>query len=235
MQYAIDTATGDDEIRVATGVYTDVHVREAITQVAYLSKTLILRGGYTVTDWLNSNPALYPTVLDAQSRGRVFAIIGTITPTAEGFSITGGDATGLKGDPVMNVDAGGGVLAISATVTLTNNVIVSNTGGGLGGGVYIYDGYLGRQPVLFGNTIANNRAGGGGGVNVEGGSAMFFSNHITNNTAAIGGGVRVEGVNYSIFENNQFLNNEASGGGGLWIDEAYAVTGTTQYLQGKPC
>ena len=54
---------------VATGV---------VTQVVYISKTLLVRGGYTTTDWTTSNPISYPTTLDAQGGGRVQAITAPV-------------------------------------------------------------------------------------------------------------------------------------------------------------
>ena len=68
VQHAVDVAGVGDEIRVATGVYTDVHARPradivstgVVTQVVYISKTVTVRGGYTTTDWSTSNPSLLP-------------------------------------------------------------------------------------------------------------------------------------------------------------------------------
>jgi hypothetical protein len=45
VQYAVDEALPGEEIRVATGVYTGVQVRSAITQVVFISKTVDVRGG----------------------------------------------------------------------------------------------------------------------------------------------------------------------------------------------
>ena len=58
VQYAVDQAGYRDEIRIAAGRYSDLSVRPrhdvtttgVVTQVAYISKTLAMRGGYTTTD-----------------------------------------------------------------------------------------------------------------------------------------------------------------------------------------
>jgi hypothetical protein len=46
----VDAASSGDEIRVATGTYTDIHQRAGITQVVYITKTVTVRGGYTIAD-----------------------------------------------------------------------------------------------------------------------------------------------------------------------------------------
>jgi len=147
IQDAVDTAQSGDEIRVATGVYTDVRglpappgypdppVSGLITQVVYLSKTLTIRGGYTISFTNPPDPETNPTTLDAQDEGRVLFTSGPmITVTVEGLRFTGGDSTGLGGDSPYA--SGGGAYIFSATVTLSSCQVVSNAAPGSGGGIY---------------------------------------------------------------------------------------------------
>ena len=98
-QRAIDIAADSDEIRIAAGTYTDLNVRPradvtttgVVTQIVYLSKTVTLRGGYTTTNWLVSDPANNSTVLDAQAQGRAIYVTGNISPTIEGLRLTNGN------------------------------------------------------------------------------------------------------------------------------------------------
>jgi hypothetical protein len=126
VQAAVDAANDGDVIKVASGTYTDVHQRNGITQVVYISKTVTIQGGYTNTNWTTSYPITQPTTLDAQGQGRVMVITGNISPTIDRLRITGGDATGLSGG-LWGKDSGGGMYIITATATITSNYIFSNT------------------------------------------------------------------------------------------------------------
>ncbi|NLF00555.1 MAG: DUF1565 domain-containing protein, partial [Anaerolineales bacterium] len=128
VQHAVDVAHADDEIQVATGVYTGVQARDGMTQVLFISKTVTVRGGYS-PGFGRWNPAAFPTTLDAQRQGRVVSILGA-GPTLEGLIITGGDATSVT----LNCPTAGGV------------------SDGCGGGVFVFGG----SPLIVGNVISGN-------------------------------------------------------------------------------
>jgi hypothetical protein len=161
IQHAVDVADPGDEIRVATGIYTGVQARTGITQVVYISQTVTLRGGYTIINWTTPYPITQSTTLDAQRQGRVLYITGdpsagsgqAIGPTIEGLHITGGNAAGLGGSP--SGDSGGGVLVISATLTMNDNQVFSNTAT-FGGGLYFYNS---ADATLTGTRLATIREG----------------------------------------------------------------------------
>ena len=91
LQAAVDAAASNDEIRVATGLYTHTTTRPQhdatsaglVTQTVYISKTVTLRGGYS-SDFSAWDPVAYPTTLDAEGRGRGAYIVGDIQPTLRG-------------------------------------------------------------------------------------------------------------------------------------------------------
>lgn len=218
IQHAVDMADSGDDILVATGIYTDVHMRPRndliatgmVTQMVYISKTMTIRGGYTTGFTALPDPVANPAILDAQGQGRVLYITGDISPTIEGLQITGGSAAGLIGDP-SGEDAGGGVYAITATINFSNNQVFSNTTVA-GGGLY----FLNSANVrLTGNTITNNmvfaRAGGLYFRNSPG--ATLIDNTISNNRAGIiGGGTKHHGGVYFLSSDNATLiNNMISG------------------------
>jgi uncharacterized repeat protein (TIGR01451 family) len=243
IQHAVDVADPGDVIKMSAGAYTGVNSYEGLSQVVYISKSVTLQGGYTSAFTEPPNPAANPTTLDAQGQGRVIYIVNTITVTIEGLRITGGNATGQ--DASFEGDIGGGVYAVTATVTLSGNTIFNNVANtskryGLGGGIG-----MGHNIVtLQGNHILSNTAGTTNGLIVsgEGGGVYLFNslatlndNTIQNNLASLtgegdGGGVAVSYGTKAIFNNNIILGNTASKGfnvegygGGVFLFQSEAV------------
>ena len=248
VQYAVDQAASGDEIRIATGVYTDVQTRTTlssstlvVTQVVAITKSLTLRGGYNPPNWISSAPKAYPTTLDAQGRGRGIYITGDISPTVEGLRVTGGRAFGIA-----DVGYGGGIYVVTATATISGCQVVSNAanlGGGVsllnsdailkgntaesntanaqGGGLSLVE----SAATLTGNTLLNNNADNGGGLYLSNSPAVLSSNVITNNTANSQGGGLHSRWSDPILSNNVFSGNEAisSRGGGLFLYSGDAI------------
>ena len=251
IQGAVDAANDGDVIKVAAGTYTGVSVRSGSTQVVYINKSITIQGGYTLTDWSTAYPITQPTTLDAQGGGRVIYITGDISPTLAGLRITGGNAVGLDGTVNLGGsahDAGGGVYAITATVTLSNNTIFSNTAA-TGGGLYLY----GSRSIMSGNIISTNIAtlydggglymensaadlngnilsdniasgGHGGGLYVSASSVSFGGNILSGNTARYsGGGVYLFGSDATVSGNDLIANTAGGYGGGLYVGSSSAT------------
>jgi uncharacterized repeat protein (TIGR01451 family) len=245
IQDAVDAADSSDEILVATGTYTGVGARAGVTQVVYISKSVTIQGGYNA-DFSAWDPDTYSTTLDAQGQGRVLYIIGSISPTIEGLRITCGDATALSGSPGGN--AGGGVYVITATATIKDNLIISNTADSYGGGLYIassaatlvsntvmanaageddYGGGLclvGSDATLNSNTFISNTAHGGGGLVLAYSAATLHGNTISYNTADGGGGLDLVASNATLSNNIVISNTAYLWGGGLYVDQSSNAT-----------
>ena len=77
IQAAVEAASPGTIIKVAEGVYSDVHARgtagDIITQVVYVGKNLTIRGGYSTTNWAISDPVANPTTLDGRGRRACFS------------------------------------------------------------------------------------------------------------------------------------------------------------------
>jgi hypothetical protein len=219
VQAAVDAASDGDVVKVAAGVYTDVHSRPAppgypypwidptdvVTQVVYISKTVSLRGGYTAPDFTEPpDPEHNPTILDAHSQGHVIFITGDITPTIEGLRITGG---GFDGE-ICLIEPGGGVYIGSTGGTVQDNRIYGNMSGGL----FVEHSTI----VVNGNIVTDNEACDGAGLNVIDSIATISGNLISSNSGpAFGGGIHLSGSDATL-TSNSIVGNEADCGGGVY-------------------
>jgi hypothetical protein len=245
VQFAVDRATSGDLIKVATGTYNDVNSYGGLAQVVYVDKTVTIRGGYTAPDFTDlPDPEANPTTLDAQGQGRVLYITvptpGTgISPTIEGLTITGGNATGLGGHSGEG-NAGGAVYVYSATASISNCVVYSNTAStssgtlGYGGGLYLRD----SDATLTRNTVEGNTAAWwdscGGGIYLDGSDATLSGNRVVSNTASTsvggkGGGLclvngRATLTGNTVLSNTACLAGNLGGyGGGLYLRSSDAM------------
>jgi hypothetical protein len=231
VQEAVDAAMAGDTILIATGVYTGVQVRSGLTQTALISKSLTLRGGYNVSFdvW---DPLAYTTTLDAGKQGRVLLISGSVTATLEGLSLVNGDA---------GQDDGGGLYAVTSTVTITDCRLIGNTassGGGLslvgGWGSVSGSAFLSNTAAIEGGAVrvegsrvslsdsrfTDNKANAGGGLYLQSSSNRLYGNWILSNTAVFtGGGLAVVSSTTAI-SNNMVLDNLATTGGGLALQKS---------------
>ncbi|MCA9939125.1 MAG: right-handed parallel beta-helix repeat-containing protein [Anaerolineales bacterium] len=244
IQAAIDAAVNGDEVRVAAGIYSSVSSGQGITAVVRLAnKKIILRGGYAISDWNQSQPENNPTVIDANGNGvglfiNYQADIGVGAIVVDGFSITEGSAT-LSG---AGTDSGGGIFIDHTThvfVTVQNCEIYGNVAeDGSGAGIWttrsdslhILDNEIhdnagsavvvtyGDYTVVTGNTITNN-AGDGLSVISDLGGVEISGNEVMGNQ---GSGINVNTVLGGSLTNNIVTDNHTTGGGG-GLDIAGAV------------
>ncbi len=237
VQRAIDIADPLDEIRVAAGTYTD-----AAGTVAEITKTVTLLGGWD-GGFTNRDPNAYPTTLDAQRNGRVVYIKGDISPTIDGFIITGGNAN----NEAIGAGRGGGILSLNASPVIQNNVITNNiaytgtTPWGRGGGMCLA--YAPASTIISGNLVLSNTAsttyyGLGGGLDFSRSAARVIGNEIRHNTAGRGGaGVYLNESHGMIFSENQVISNTTTVsptltaiGGGFYIEYSSPFTLTNNVI-----
>lgn len=224
VQAAVDAANPGDVIKVRQGAYAGVGPRPApigyhgpavITQSLYISKTVSIQGGYGAAFAEPPSPETNPTTLDAQGQGRVIFVDRDISATIEGLRITGGDATGLKGDH-WSLDAGGGLfLWHSAPAASISNNRVSGNRAVVGGGVYVYEG----APTFRSNSVASNTSGDlGGGLFLYSSDATITANTISSNTGGGGaGGLFAYYRQPTISANVVVLNSTNGRGGGMYL------------------
>jgi hypothetical protein len=204
-----------------------------------LTKSLTLEGGWR-KDMLGRDWDTYTTTIDAHRSGSAIRVKGNISPTIEGFIITGGDASSYLG-------WGGGILADGdwgegGLVTIRHNVIIDNLAcqisgcQGYGGGIMVYSN---RAIIEYNQVISNvaraggNGSGRGGGLSLWGypSQVTLTGNVIVSNTAVFsptgsyaageGGGVWSEGACDVTARDNEIRDNVATAkgdgrGGGIY-------------------
>ncbi len=220
VQSAVDASTRPTDVVKVAGYCADMQPRAGLMQVVYLSKTLTLRGGYTVTNWTTPDPIANPSTLDAVGQGRVLYISGNITPVIESLGIVGGSADGLGGRG--GTDVGGGVYAETAN-TVLNNCRVFNNAADEGGGLYLSR--VSNLTALNGNAIVSNTATvDGGGLLVDHSLATLDNNQFVSNTAHFaGGGVYVYFSSATLNGNRVFANAVSGYGGGVYVYQSSAT------------
>ena len=186
IQDAIDTATSGQTVQVAEGTcYENLRI----------TKTVTLEGGWNATfSSRHAAPASVSTI-DGMGAGRVISITetsGSIAPTVDGFTITGGDATGLEGSGPHGYDVGGGIYGWYANVTIRDCVVQDNVASrstiGWGGGIGFYGGNVTLEGnVVEKNVAATNSNGYGGGAYFRFGSATVSGNTVEGNIASNSG------------------------------------------------
>jgi len=237
IQAAVDAAASGATILVASGFYTGVQQRGGITQVVYITKSLTIRGGYTLTNWIDPDPLVNMTWVDAQTSGRVMVISGSITVHIEGLYIAGGDATGLGGGVGGYDGVGGGLYVVDATVTISDCTfdgnVASSSDSGSGGGIYLWN----ATATVVNNELLSNVAsesgsstGYGGGIAISGGIVTLEGNYIHSNAAngasptagpGSGGGIYIASGSPTLKRNRIEVNVAGGGGsygGGIYID-----------------
>ena len=211
VQAAVDAADEGDTVKVA-GYCSGVEARTGVTQTVYISKSITLRGGYTTANWATSNPISHPTTLDAQGQGCVLYITGEISPIIEGLRITDGYAS-----------SGGGIYIVTATATISNNKVFSNTAF-FGGGLLLQA----SDAKIRNNTVTSNTAVLGGGLLLGSGAAVLAGNIVRSNTAEWDGGGLFLYESASTLTSNTISFNSADSGGGLDLHYSDAmISGNT--------
>jgi hypothetical protein len=218
LQTALGLATDGDTIYIAAGTYTD-----SGGAVVTVTHSITLYGGWdgTTTAPPVRDPDAHPTTLDGEGARRVVYINGNISPTIDGFTITGGNAN----SETVGAGRGGGIYSEDASPTIQSNVIISNTASisptaGSGGGIYLEG--ASASALISGNQVVSNIAcmcwsAYGGGVYVGASDATIQGNLILSNTSGRDGG----GV-YIWYGSPHFLDNEiranvaGRNGGGLF-------------------
>jgi uncharacterized repeat protein (TIGR01451 family) len=180
LQAAVNASTHSSDVVKVAGRCFLPNGPNGPTQVAYINKTLTIRGGYATTQWATSDPVSNATILDAEGHGRVLLITGDSKPTIENLHVTGGNANGLGGGPA-GTDAGGGVFVNGAQPTIKGTWIYGNSAA-VGAGVYLGS----SDGTLINDMLTDNDASDeGGALYIEASSPRLAHNTIARNGTGV--------------------------------------------------
>lgn len=186
LQYAIDESSDGDQILLAGGVYTELtqHSKSWHPTIGYITRSLSLRGGFTLTNWTDPNPLFNPTRLDGRLQGTALVFSGVLSATVENLEITGSRNWGIGGGNShlsirdnRIVNSGGGIIVSDGALSAAGNVICNNHDDyGYGSGV---EAWRMQSVHIQENLICNNTRGL---YFVLGNGLSIISNTIDNNT-----------------------------------------------------
>lgn len=251
-QDAVDAAPAGSVIRIATGTYA---LPAGASQVVYLTKSLILQGGYRPTEWFSADPFAFPTVLDGQHLGQVMRIAGDsgqpIQVVVDGLQITKGMAIqggGVAGSAVQlslrntvlsdnqATGSGGGLyLSGDSGLTLEYSRVISNTAGDVGGGLALHS--SSGQSQLTRSWISGNHAlNGGGGLSLVGGQAQLTTVMLVDNVVtqpgANGSGAAASGASLNLAYAT-VARNTGGAGTGVSLSGTSTLTATNLLAAGQ--
>ena len=223
LQTALTQATDGDTLYLAGGTYTG-----AGDEVVKITHSIIVYGGWDAAPAgpVVRDPAAHVTTLDGQGQRRVVYISGDITPTLDGLTITGGNASSATADAGL----GGGIFSLDASPVIQHNIVVSNSASitpttfGNGGGIYLS--YAPSSAIISGNLVLSNTAavgasGHGGGIYLWQSDATVRGNLVQGNTCPrYGAGMYVSGGAPRLMDNEIRGNVAGRNAGGIYTTES---------------
>lgn len=215
VQAGIDSAAVADTVLVGPGTYNG--------QINFKGKDIVLKSEagpeFTVLDGRNLTGSVV-LMWSGEGRGAII----------EGFTIKRG-----IGQSVGSTRRGGGIIVVSGSPQIRNNIIEQNTVSAWGAGIYI-DGTSPLGVIFEGNIVRNNRAAGNGGGVALLTRGVVLNNQIYDNRCDDGDGGGLWLWTYDVYdfrvENNLILGNHAGDHGG-GIVSSLATSGATALISGN--
>jgi len=153
-----------------------------------------------------------PSILDGGNANRVIDI-NADDCRIDGFVIAHGNAG--------TADGGGIHVSSSNNIRLENLVIMENTAGNRGGGLYLFQGFGNLMNIIF----FKNNARDGGGLYLDNtqdvvSRNLLFNENTVNGTAANGNAIYAHNSNVPMFINNTIANNLYPNAASVYCDNS---------------
>jgi uncharacterized repeat protein (TIGR01451 family) len=230
VQAAVDASVSASDVVQVAGTCRGVEKKGSVSQVVYITKTLTIRGGYSL-DFSAWVPEAYPTLLDAQAGGPVIRIRGQplayITTTLEGLRLTNGSSSN-----------GGGIEGQYAHAIISDCHVYNSVGKGAGGGFYCSScaGSVLSGNLIYSNTAESGTAAGGGVFFDQSDNIQMTGNQVYDNLAigssfALGGGVYIRDGDKAIMVNNVIARNHITGSSALGSGLCFWASSGTPILR----
>jgi len=248
-QDALDIALPGDQVWVAAGTYglRDFEDRNVLVLVPGVS----VLGGFTghETGIEMRSPETFLTTLDGQgSAYHVVLAIGADGAVLDGFTITGGNATGYMLETARGgTSDGGGVFCAFSSLEINRCRFLENRASSKGGAIYIEESrpvlsdsiFEGNSSIIFGgalNIVAsspdiincifqdNKSETSGGAVNILESQTSFVNSVFSGNSSFGAGGAVLAKSSEAIFSNCTFNGNrcEKFSGGAVFLNQGRA-------------
>ncbi|MBX2999504.1 MAG: hypothetical protein KF893_13390 [Caldilineaceae bacterium] len=212
-----------------------------VTNISIFSNTANLGAGGGIYNILGPLEVTESTIFSNTaylSGGGIANISGTLAVTNSAIlsntaylGVGGGiyNSYGIYGDASVhnstisgNSAMGGGGIASSGTLTVTNSAISGNQAEYDGGGISNYFGTL----TVTNSTISGNEAEYGGGINTCSGEVLVRNSTLSGNSAIDGGGIAACYSTLTI-DHSTITGNAADYGGGIYIYDSTVVISRT--------
>jgi len=214
IQDGIDAASPGDTVSVACGTYFEHDI--------VMGEGVVLRSESGTPECVTIDVQQTPG-----SKG-IICLNLEQGPTIEGFTITGGMATGA-GWPTAH---GGGLFSRVCNPSILNCIFIANHADSRGGGVSIEYTRYGEHALLAGCNFIDNTSEWGGGLLTEHAYVDIVDCEFNSNTASLeGGGARLmsDGSHVQI-QNCLFYRNSAIHGGAITtVHGMLSLRGSTLY------
>jgi predicted outer membrane repeat protein len=205
-------ATDDCEVWVAEGYY--FIYESGVEDTVELMPGISVYGGFAgeesnldERDWVAHETMIHGSNYLAGIVGVHHVVTAADDTRLDGFTVTGGQATGEDTDV-----AGGAVLCSESALILANSVFTGNVAAYNGGAVYAQDCDL----HVVGCAFIDNQADIAGAIDVSAGSASLSGCELSENGATLYGGAIRAANAISAITDCLFEGNTANSGGAIW-------------------